>query len=137
MFAMTMFQSLRLQGPLEPLIRELESTPSTSRRARLIRKLALSHMPSVIDAIVPFLADEGRVRRAAVEALVSFGEDARRPMLDVLDAPHERDRHAGAVLVLAGIVRSQAIALSGPSLDSCKATSMSCPSPAAGSSSSR
>lgn len=104
MFAMTM--SLRMPGLLDGLIEELESTPSSSRRARLIRKLALSHMPQVIGTISPFLAAEGRVLAACVDALVSFGEDARAPMLDILGSPHRRELHRGAVRVLAEIVRA-------------------------------
>jgi HEAT repeat protein len=108
MLAMTMTMRMRPAGLLDGLIEELETTPSSSRRAHLIRKLALSHMTEVIGTLVPFLADEGRVRRAAVEALVSFGEDARRPMLDVLSDARRPDLHPGAVLVLAGIVRKAA-----------------------------
>jgi hypothetical protein len=106
MFAMTM--TLRIQGPFEAIIRELEATPSARRRVQLIHKLALSHMTEMIDRIIPFLGDEPRVRHAAVRALVSFGEDARRPMLDLLGEAHRRELHPGAVLVLAGIVRDQA-----------------------------
>jgi hypothetical protein len=116
MYAMTMFQSLRLPGILDPLIEELESTPSSSRRAQLIRKLALSHMASVIDVIVPYVACEGRVRGAAIDALVSFGEDARQPMLDVLGDAYRRNLHAGALRVLCELVRKSAQSVAPPGL---------------------
>jgi hypothetical protein len=105
MFAMTM--TMRVQGPFGALVRELEATPSARRRMQLIHKLALSHMTEMIDRIMPFLGDEPRVRHAAARALVSFGEDARQPMLDLLGDMHRCELHAGAVTVLAGIVRDQ------------------------------
>jgi len=116
MFGLRFVQTLRLPGILDPLITELESTPSSSRRAQLIRKLALSHSSAAVDPIVPFLAGESRVRRAAVEALVSLGEDARYAVLEVLRDPTRRELHAGAVLVLAGLVRGQATTPRSPGL---------------------
>jgi hypothetical protein len=103
MFAMTLTMTMRY-GLLDGLVAELESTPSSSRRATLIRKLALSHDAGVIHTIAPFLASEGRVRAAAIDALVSFGEEARGPMLEILGAPWQRERHMGALRVLAAIV---------------------------------
>ncbi len=106
MFGLRFVQTLQLPGILNPLIQELDSTPSSSRRTHLIRKLALSHSSAAIHPIVPFLAGQSRVRRAAVDALVSLGEDARYAMLDVLRDPDRHELHAGAVLVLAGLVRT-------------------------------
>jgi len=106
MLGLTM--TMRIQGPLESLLGELASTPSARRRVTLMRRLALSHCPSVIDAIAPFLADESRVRRAAQRALISFGEDARQPMLDVLGDMHRCELHPGALTVLTEIVRDRA-----------------------------
>ncbi len=105
MFAPTM--ALRLPGILDGLIAELYDTPSSSRRARLIRKLALSHMRQGMEVIVPYLREEGRVGRAAVEGLISFGEDARATMLAILGDDGRREMHRGAVRVLAGIVRAR------------------------------
>ena len=76
MLAMTLSQ--HLYGPVDTLSGELDATTSSSRRAILIRKLALSHSTRAIDAIIPHLAGQGRVRRAAIEALVTFGEDSRQ-----------------------------------------------------------
>jgi HEAT repeat protein len=114
MFALSqrlvMRQTLHLPGILDPLIDELESTPSSSHRARLLRRLALSHMWQAVDPIVPFLSSSQppRVRHAAVEALVSLSEHSRETMLDVLRDSHRRELHAGAVQVLAGIVKVEA-----------------------------
>jgi hypothetical protein len=116
MFALQFVQTPRLPGILDDLIEELESTPSSSHRCRLIRKLALSRSSAAVHPIVPFLAWDVRVRPVAIEALVSLGDDAREPMLDVLRDPHRRELHAGAVLVLAGLVRAQAAAPRSPGL---------------------
>lgn len=96
--------SMRMLGPVEWLTNELESTRSSSRRAQLIRKLALSHDPSVIPTIAPFLGADGRVRRAAIDGILHFGEDARRPMLDLLGDLRRSELHPGALRVLVGIV---------------------------------
>lgn len=61
-----------------------------------------------IGTIAPFLAAEGRVLAACVDALASFGEDARAPMLEILAPPHRRELHRGALRVLAEIVRADA-----------------------------
>ena len=102
-FGMTL--ALRMQGPIERLLGELNSTRSSRRKAEIIRKLALGHDPDVIDALAPYLAEGGRVGRAAVEAIASFGEQAREPLLAILGAQHRRELHVGALLALAGVVR--------------------------------
>ena len=118
MFALQFVQTIRLPGILDDLIEELESTPSSSHRCRLIRKLALSHSSAAVQPIVPFLAWDVRVRPVAVEALVSLGEDAREAMLDLLRDPSRRELHAGAVLVLAGLVRADALRVASRGLTS-------------------
>jgi hypothetical protein len=118
MFGLHLVQTIRVPGILDALIEELESTPSSSHRCRLIRKLALSHMSAAVYPIVPFLAWDVRVRPVAVEALVSLGEDAREAMLDVLRDPDRRELHAGAVLVLAGLVRADALRVASRGLTS-------------------
>jgi hypothetical protein len=102
MFAMTM----HLMGPVEWLTKQLESTKSASRRATLLRKLALSHDPGVIPTLVPYLGGEPRVSRAAVVGILHFGEDARGPMLDVLADPTRKESHPGALRVLVALVRA-------------------------------
>src|SRR5579862_813374 len=105
-FGMTL--ALRMQGPIERLLAELNSTRSSRRKAEIIRKLALGHDPDVIDALAPYLGEGGRVGRAAVEAIASFGERAREPLLGILGAQHRRELHVGALLALAGVVRGGA-----------------------------
>ena len=105
MLAMTM--SIRMMGPREWLETQLEATRSSSYRANLIRKLALCHDPAAIQTIAPYLADgEARVRGAAIDAILHFGEDAREPMLDVLRNPHQAALHPAALRILATIVRA-------------------------------
>lgn len=106
MMAMTMF--VRLDGPLDALIRELETTPSSSRRAWIIRRLARAGDTDAMHAITPHLAGEGRVRHAAIEALGAFGEHARAPLLRILADAHRRDTHGAALVVLARIVSAAA-----------------------------
>jgi hypothetical protein len=101
-----MTMRLYLQGPVEILANELDSTRSAVQRMRILRKLALSHSPAAIDVIVPYLGDETRVKHAAVRALVLLGEQVRGRMLEILADGNERGLHAGAVLVLAAIIRA-------------------------------
>jgi HEAT repeat protein len=109
MFALSLRQTLDTPGILDSLIATLESTPSSSHRVRLIRQLGRSHSLEAVSPIVPFLAGESRVRRAAIEALVSLGEDARDAVLDVLGDAHRRELHPGAVVVLAALVRAESV----------------------------
>ncbi|HEY1691802.1 MAG TPA: hypothetical protein VGG39_06555 [Polyangiaceae bacterium] len=105
MFALT----LRLMGPRDHLSSQLEATRSASRRASLLRKLALCHDPGVIPTIAPYLACEGRVRVAAVDAILHFGEEAREPMLEILGDRRRTELHPGALRVLDGLVRRAAV----------------------------
>jgi hypothetical protein len=104
MFALTMTMTLRPGTAVDGLIDELESTPSTSRRTQLMRKLARLGQPEAIDAMASFLAPEGRTFWVCIEAIASFGEDARRPMLDIVADPRRSELHRGALLVLAKVV---------------------------------
>ncbi len=104
---LSMSMSMSLLGPVDWITNQLGSTRSASRRAELIRKLALSHQPRVIHTIVPYLAEEGRVARAAVNALLHFGETARAPMLAILADASRRQLHVGALRVLTEIVRGR------------------------------
>jgi hypothetical protein len=103
MFALTM--TMRLAGPADQLTTQLEETRSTSRRARLLRMLALCHDPGVIPTIARYLGAEGRVRGAAIDAILHFGEDARDPMLEILGDPDSAELHPAALRVLEVIVR--------------------------------
>jgi HEAT repeat protein len=109
MLALSLHQTMHIPGILDSLIETLESTPSSSHRVRLIRQLARSHSLYAVRPIVPFLAGESRVRRAAIEALVSLGEDSRDAVLDVLGDAHRRELHPGAVVVLAALVRAESV----------------------------
>ncbi len=104
---LSMSMSMYLFGPVEWLTNQLGSTPSASRRAELIRKLALSHEPRVIHTIVPYLAGEARVTRAAVSGILHFGETARAPMLAILADPSRRELHVGALRVVMELVRGR------------------------------
>ncbi len=104
MFAMSM--TMRLLGPVEILTNALESATTPSRRATILWKLALSHDPRVIETLAPYLAGDPRERRAAIRGILHFGERARAPMLEILGDPERRDKHPGALRVLAMLVRA-------------------------------
>lgn len=98
--------SMRLLGPVEILENDLADAATPRRRATILWKLALSHDPGVIATLAPYLAGEPCECRAAVRGILHFGEAARAPMLEILADPSRRDMHAGAVRVLASLVRA-------------------------------
>lgn len=102
MFAM----SMRILGPVEILTNQLEEATTPGRRAGILWKLALSHDPDVIATLAPYLAGEARERRAAIRGILHFEERARAPMLHILADPSRRELHAGALRVLAMLVRA-------------------------------
>lgn len=104
MFALRM--TMRLHGPVDILERDLEEATTPAARARILWKLALSHDPGVITTLAPYLAGAECERVAALRGILHFGEDARAPMLDILADPRRRELHAGALRVLAAIVRA-------------------------------
>ncbi|HEY6462657.1 MAG TPA: hypothetical protein VIY73_20955 [Polyangiaceae bacterium] len=105
---------MRLMGPVENLSNQLDATRSSSRQASLLRKLALCHNPGVIPTIAPYLACEGRVRVAAVDAILHFGEEAREAMLEILGDRRRTELHPGALRVLDGLVRRAVVRGVGP-----------------------